>query len=89
MRSERHLADRAEVVEPVQMRAARRRVVPAHEHVDRVRLAGAERVREGAPDPRRCRRGTQGIEVADLVEPDVALDEFSKLDCVACVGFLL
>lgn len=39
VRSERHLGERAEVVEPVQMRAALGGVVSAHEQIHVVRVA--------------------------------------------------
>ena len=58
-------------------------VVPTNEEVDGVRLARAQGLGEGAPDPGCGCRGAQGVEIADLVQSDVAFDEFGELEGVA------
>ncbi len=60
------------------------RVVATKEEVDRVRLAGTERLGKGAADPRCGCRWAERVVVANLEEADIALDKFRELDCVAC-----
>lgn len=86
MRRERHLRHRAQIIDPVQMWVERCRVVAAQQEVNRVGLARAQRVCEGFTDPGGSSGGAQRVEVADLVQSDVAFDVFSELDGVACEG---
>lgn len=65
-----HGAERAEVVDPVQRRLRRRRVVPAEEEVDRVGLARPERRGELGADPRGGRgRAQRDVVAVGLQEP--------------------
>lgn len=89
MRRKRHTRHRPQIIQPIQMRLAllsRLGVVPAQEEVDRVRVPGAEGLCERAADPGRGGLGAEGVDVADLVEAEVAFDVFCEVDGVACIG---
>lgn len=83
MRRKRHLDDRAQIIDPVQIGRVLCEVVPANEQVDRVRVPGSERFCEGTTDPGCRGRRAERVEMADLVQPNVAFDELCKLDRVA------
>ena len=58
-------------------------VVTAEEKVDGIRLSGTEGLGDGSTNPR-CRCGwAKGVEVANLVETDVAFNIFCELYRIA------
>lgn len=82
MRRERHLGQRAKIVDPVEVLLVGGDVEPADEQVDRIRLPRAQALRERSPDPRGGGEGPEGVRVADLVQAEVAFDVFRELNRV-------
>jgi hypothetical protein len=71
------------VINPIQVGSVGCGVVATDEEIDGIGFSGTDRVCESAPYPGRGGGGTERIDIPDLIQADVALYEFGKLDGVA------